>query len=71
MAEPLAYEGPGYEVVEEEPPEILGRNLVAASYLLASATAFFFVPEDAATAASFAHIARHLQDSREVEPEPA
>ncbi len=43
MAEPLSYEGPGYEVVEEEPPEILGRNLVAASYLLASATAFFFV----------------------------
>jgi heme/copper-type cytochrome/quinol oxidase subunit 3 len=43
MAEPLAYEGTGYEVVEAEPPEILGRNLVAASYLLASATAFFFV----------------------------
>ena len=43
MAEPLVYEGTGYEVVEEEPPEILGRNLVAASYLLASATAFFFV----------------------------
>src|ERR1700759_2000008 len=42
-ADPLAYEGTGYEVVEEEPPEILGRNLVAASYLLASATAFFFV----------------------------
>jgi heme/copper-type cytochrome/quinol oxidase subunit 3 len=42
MAEPLAYEGTGYEVVEEEPPEILGRNLVASSYLLASATAFFF-----------------------------
>ena len=43
MAEPLAYGGTGYEVVEEEPPEILGRNLVSASYLLASATAFFFV----------------------------
>ena len=43
MAEPLAYEGTGYEVVEEEPPELLGRNLVSASYLLASATAFFFV----------------------------
>jgi heme/copper-type cytochrome/quinol oxidase subunit 3 len=43
MAEPLAYEGTAYDVVEEEPPEILGRNLVAASYLLASATAFFFV----------------------------
>ena len=43
MAEPLAYEGTGYEVVEEEPPEVLGRNLVSASYLLAGATAFFFV----------------------------
>jgi heme/copper-type cytochrome/quinol oxidase subunit 3 len=43
MAEPLAYEGTGYEVVEEEPPELLGRNLVSASYLLAGATAFFFV----------------------------
>src|SRR5436305_2881128 len=43
MAEPLAYEGTGYEVVEEEPPEVLGRNLVSAGYLLAGATAFFFV----------------------------
>src|SRR5579884_1538543 len=43
MAEPLAYEGTSYEVVEEEPPELLGRNLVSASYLLAGATAFFFV----------------------------
>jgi heme/copper-type cytochrome/quinol oxidase subunit 3 len=43
MAEPLAYESTGYEVVEEEPPELLGRNLVAASYLLAGATAFFFI----------------------------
>ena len=43
MAEPLAYEGTGYEVVEQEPPEVLGRNLVSASYLLAGATAFFFV----------------------------
>ena len=43
MAEPLAYESTGYEVVEEEPPELLGRNLVSASYLLAGATAFFFV----------------------------
>jgi heme/copper-type cytochrome/quinol oxidase subunit 3 len=42
-AEPLAAEAAGYEVVEEEPPEILGRNLVSASYLLASSTAFFFV----------------------------
>jgi heme/copper-type cytochrome/quinol oxidase subunit 3 len=43
MAEPLAVEGTGYEVVEEEPPELLGRNLVSASYLLSGATAFFFV----------------------------
>jgi heme/copper-type cytochrome/quinol oxidase subunit 3 len=43
MTEPLAYEGAGYEVVEGEPPELLGRNLVSASYLLAGATAFFFV----------------------------
>ncbi|HEX4518376.1 MAG TPA: hypothetical protein VH063_02230 [Gaiellaceae bacterium] len=43
MAEPLAYESTGYEVVEEEPPELLGRNLVASGYLLAGATAFFFV----------------------------
>jgi heme/copper-type cytochrome/quinol oxidase subunit 3 len=43
VAEPLAYEGTGYAVVEEEPPEMLGRNLISASYLLAGATAFFFV----------------------------
>jgi heme/copper-type cytochrome/quinol oxidase subunit 3 len=42
-AEPLAYQGTGYEVVEEEPPEVLGRNLVSAGYLLAGATAFFFI----------------------------
>jgi heme/copper-type cytochrome/quinol oxidase subunit 3 len=43
MAESMAYGGTGYEIVEEEPPEVLGRNLVSASYLLAGATAFFFV----------------------------
>jgi heme/copper-type cytochrome/quinol oxidase subunit 3 len=43
MAEPLASESTGYEVVEQEPPELLGRNLVSASYLLAGATAFFFL----------------------------
>jgi heme/copper-type cytochrome/quinol oxidase subunit 3 len=32
-----------YEVVENEPPEVLGRNLVTAGHLLASATAFFFL----------------------------
>ena len=42
-AEPLAYEGTGYDVVEQEPPEVLGRNLISASYLLAGATAFFFL----------------------------
>lgn len=43
MAEPLAYENTGYEVVTEEPPELLGRNLVSAGYLLAGGTAFFFI----------------------------
>jgi heme/copper-type cytochrome/quinol oxidase subunit 3 len=43
MAEPLAYEGSAYEVVQQEPPEVMSRNLVSASYLLAGATAFFFV----------------------------
>jgi heme/copper-type cytochrome/quinol oxidase subunit 3 len=43
MAEPLAVAGTGYEVVEEEPPEVLGRNLISAGYLMAGATAFFFV----------------------------
>jgi heme/copper-type cytochrome/quinol oxidase subunit 3 len=42
MAE-LAHDAPGYEVVEDEPPEILTRNLSSAGYLLASATAFFFL----------------------------
>jgi len=32
-----------YEVVEGEPPELLGRNLASAGHLLASATAFFFL----------------------------
>ena len=62
MAEPLAYEGTGYEVVEEEPPELLGRNLVSASYLLAGATAFFFV------AFLFAYFyLRSLEQRRDVE----
>jgi heme/copper-type cytochrome/quinol oxidase subunit 3 len=43
MAEPLADHGTSYAVVEEEPPELLGRNLVSASYLLAGASAFFFI----------------------------
>lgn len=32
-----------YEILEGEPPELLGRNLNTAAHLLASATAFFFV----------------------------
>ncbi len=43
MAGPLAYHSTSYEVVEEEPPEVLSRNLVSAGHLLASATAFFFI----------------------------
>ena len=43
MAASGTYDDVGYEVVEEEPPEVLSRNLVSASYLLAGATAFFFV----------------------------
>jgi heme/copper-type cytochrome/quinol oxidase subunit 3 len=43
VSEQLAYDGTGYEVVEGEPPELLGRNLISASYLLAGATAFFFI----------------------------
>jgi heme/copper-type cytochrome/quinol oxidase subunit 3 len=39
----LAQPGTGYEVVEEEPPEILARNLTSAGYLLSSSTAFFFL----------------------------
>jgi len=42
MAE-LAHEATGYEVVEQEPPEVLARNLSSAGYLLASATSFFFL----------------------------
>jgi len=39
----LVREHTGYEVVEEEPAELLGRNLNSAGHLLASATAFFFL----------------------------
>jgi heme/copper-type cytochrome/quinol oxidase subunit 3 len=39
----LAAHGTDYQVVEEEPPELLGRNLASASHLLASATAFFLL----------------------------
>lgn len=39
----LADESTGYEVVEGEPPELLGRNLLSGSHLLASGTAFFFL----------------------------
>ena len=40
---PLAEKSTGYEAVEQEPPEVMARNLAAASYLLSGATAFFFV----------------------------
>ncbi|HVS86564.1 MAG TPA: hypothetical protein VHD91_13135 [Gaiellaceae bacterium] len=39
----LAHESTEYDVVESEPPELLGRNLVSAGHLLASATAFFYL----------------------------
>jgi heme/copper-type cytochrome/quinol oxidase subunit 3 len=42
MAE-LAHEATSYAVVEEEPPEVLARNLSSAAYLAASASAFFFL----------------------------
>ena len=39
----LASHATDSEVVEGEPPELLGRNLNSAAHLLASATAFFFL----------------------------
>lgn len=36
-------EDTGYDVVEGEPPELLGRNLNSAAHLVASASAFFFL----------------------------
>jgi heme/copper-type cytochrome/quinol oxidase subunit 3 len=39
----LVQHGTDYAVVEAEPPEQLGRNLISAGHLLASATAFFFL----------------------------
>ena len=40
----LAHEaGADYDIVEGEPPEILGRNLATAGHLLSGATAFFFL----------------------------
>lgn len=39
----FAHGASDYAVLEEEPPELLGRNLVSGAYLLASATAFFFL----------------------------
>ncbi|HKU56450.1 MAG TPA: cytochrome c oxidase subunit 3 [Gaiellaceae bacterium] len=43
MAEPLASTDVGYEVLEQEPPELMGRNLRAGTYLFAGGTAFFFL----------------------------
>ncbi len=42
MAE-FVREGVGYEVVEEEDPRLLARNLLSAAHLFASATAMFFL----------------------------
>ena len=39
----FAHPATEYDVVESEPPEVLGRNLVTAGHLLAGATAFFFL----------------------------
>jgi heme/copper-type cytochrome/quinol oxidase subunit 3 len=39
----LASERTSYRVVEEEPPELAGRNLLTGAHLWASATAFFFI----------------------------
>jgi heme/copper-type cytochrome/quinol oxidase subunit 3 len=39
----LAAHATEYDIVEGEPPELLGRNLSTAGHLLASATAFFFL----------------------------
>lgn len=39
----LAQHGTDYSVVESEEPEVLSRSLASAGYLLAGATAFFFV----------------------------
>ena len=39
----LAASSTDYSVVDEEPPELLGRNLVSAGHLFTSATAFFFL----------------------------
>jgi heme/copper-type cytochrome/quinol oxidase subunit 3 len=43
MSTGFASENAEYALVEGEPPEVLERNLTAAGYLLAGATAFFFV----------------------------
>ena len=39
----LAHPATDYQIVEGEPPELMGRNLNSAAHLLASATAFFFL----------------------------
>lgn len=39
----VAHPSLGYEIVEGEPPELMGRNLNSAAHLFASATAFFFL----------------------------
>lgn len=39
----LASHDTGYHVLEEEPPELAGKNILSGAHLWASATAFFFV----------------------------
>jgi heme/copper-type cytochrome/quinol oxidase subunit 3 len=39
----LSHPATSYGIVEEEPPELMQRNLSSAAHLLASATAFFFL----------------------------
>jgi heme/copper-type cytochrome/quinol oxidase subunit 3 len=43
MSELVQSAGADYDIVEGEPPEILGRNLATAGHLLSGATAFFFL----------------------------
>jgi heme/copper-type cytochrome/quinol oxidase subunit 3 len=43
MSAELAHDGTEPAHIEAEPPEVMTRNLTAAGYLLAGATAFFFV----------------------------
>lgn len=43
MSSQFVSEAAPYAVVEEEPPEVIGRNLMSGAHLWASATSFFFI----------------------------